>query len=55
MCGVNPYIRCTCNPDPDSFVAALVEWWIEQDPASPRYGLPIPERDGVLRYFIRDN
>lgn len=55
VCGVNPYIRATCNPDPDSFVADLVEWWIEQDPASPRYGLPIPERDGALRYFVRDN
>lgn len=48
-CGVNPYIRATCNPDPDSFVARLIEWWIDQET-----GLPIPERAGVLRYFIRD-
>jgi predicted phage terminase large subunit-like protein len=49
-CGVKPYIRATCNPDPDSFVAKLVEWWIDQET-----GLPIPERSGVLRYFVREN
>lgn len=48
-CGVRPYIRATCNPDPLSWVARLVEWWI--DPIS---GFPIPERNGVLRYFTRD-
>lgn len=47
-CGVKPYIRCTCNPDPESFVANLVEWWI-----NPETGYPIPERDGVLRYFTK--
>jgi predicted phage terminase large subunit-like protein len=48
-CGVRPYIRATCNPDADSWVADFLAWWI--DPAS---GLPIPERAGVLRYFVRD-
>jgi hypothetical protein len=47
-CGVRPYIRASCNPDPDSFVASLVEWYIDQET-----GYPIPERNGVLRYFIR--
>ena len=47
-CGVRPYVRCTCNPDPDSFVSDLISWWIDQDT-----GLPIPERSGVLRYFAR--
>jgi predicted phage terminase large subunit-like protein len=47
-CGVRPYIRATCNPDPDSFVARLVEWWIDQDT-----GFAIPERSGVLRWFVR--
>lgn len=47
-CGVRPYIRATCNPDPESWVAKLIEWWINQDT-----GLPIPERDGVLRYFLK--
>lgn len=47
-CGVKPYVRATCNPDPESWVAKLVSWWIDQDT-----GYPIPERDGVIRYFIR--
>lgn len=48
-CGVRPYVRATCNPDPDSFVAELIAWWIDQDT-----GYPIPERAGVLRYFVRE-
>ncbi len=48
-CGIRPYIRATCNPDPDSWVADLLAWWIDQDT-----GFPIPERSGVIRYFIND-
>lgn len=48
-CGVKPYVRATCNPDPDSWVSKLIEWWIDQDT-----GLPIVERDGVTRCFYRD-
>jgi predicted phage terminase large subunit-like protein len=48
MCGVRPYIRATCNPDADSWVAELIGWWIDQDT-----GLPIPERSGALRWFVR--
>lgn len=48
LCGVNPYIRASCNPDPDSWVADLLEWWIDQDT-----GFPIHERAGALRYFMR--
>ena len=47
-CGVRPYIRATCNPDADSWVADFLSWWI--DPVS---GHPIPERAGVLRYLVR--
>lgn len=47
-CGVRPYIRATCNPDPDSFVADFISWWIDQDT-----GYPIAERSGVIRYFVR--
>jgi hypothetical protein len=49
-CGVKPYVRATCNPDPDSWVAKFIEWWIDQDT-----GFPIPERSGKLRYFIKDS
>ncbi|AZA82179.1 hypothetical protein C1637_09885 [Chryseobacterium lactis] len=54
-CGVKPYVRATCNPDPDSWVADFIAWWIDQDPNSPNYGFPIPERQGVLRYFYNQN
>lgn len=52
-CGVRPYVRATTNPDADSWVAKLVEWWIDQDPASRTYGLPIPNRAGHIRWFVR--
>jgi predicted phage terminase large subunit-like protein len=50
MCGVRPYIRATCNPDPDSWVAEFIAWWIDQDT-----GYAIPERSGVVRWFVRVN
>lgn len=48
MCGVSPYIRASCNPDADSWVAKFIAWWIDQET-----GYAIPERAGVLRYFVR--
>ena len=48
-CGVSPYVRATCNPDPDSWVAEFISWWID-----PVTGFPIPERQGAVRYFVRD-
>lgn len=47
-CGIKPRLRATCNPDPGSFVARLVAWWIGED------GYPIPERSGVVRWMVRD-
>lgn len=47
-CGVQPYVRATCNPDPDSWVADFISWWIDQDT-----GYPIKERSGVIRWMIR--
>lgn len=49
VCGVDPYVRATCNPDPDSWVSELIAWWIDQDT-----GFAIPERDGVVRYLVVD-
>lgn len=46
--GVSGYARATCNPDSESWVATFIAWWIDQET-----GFPIPERDGVLRWFIR--
>lgn len=42
-----PAIKCSTNPDPDSFVAKLIEWYIGDN------GYAIPERSGVIRYFVR--
>jgi predicted phage terminase large subunit-like protein len=48
-CGVQSRMRATCNPDPDSFLVKLLAWWIDDE------GYPIPERSGVIRWFIRDD
>lgn len=48
LCGINPYVRASCNPDADSWVAKFIEWWIDQDT-----GYPIKERSGKIRYMIR--
>lgn len=48
LCGVKPYVRASCNPDPDSFLAEFLAWWID-----PHSGYAIPERSGRVRWFIR--
>lgn len=37
----------SCNPDPDHYLRKMVDWYLDED------GYPIPERDGVLRWFVR--
>ena len=49
-CGVKPYVRATCNPDADSWVADFISWWIDQDT-----GYPIPERSGQVRWMVNIN
>lgn len=46
-CGIAPYMAGTCNPDAESWVRSLIDWYIGPD------GLPIPERSGVVRHFER--
>lgn len=48
--GVPSYTHATMNPpDPDHWIRRdWVDWYIDEE------GWPIPERRGVLRYFIRD-
>ena len=48
MCGVVPYVRATCNPDPDSFLRRFLSWWIDEES-----GFPIQERSGVIRWMVR--
>jgi predicted phage terminase large subunit-like protein len=46
--GVRCRVRATCNPDAESWVRKLVDWWVD-----PKTGYAIPERSGRLRYFVR--
>lgn len=45
-CGAKSRIRGSCNPDPDSWVRRFIAWWIGED------GYAIPDRSGVVRYFV---
>lgn len=49
-CGVRPYVRATCNPDADSWVAEFIDWWID-----PNSGYPIGERSGKIRWMLNLN
>lgn len=49
-CGVRPYVRASCNPDSDSWVANFISWWWDPDT-----GYAIPERSGKIRYMARVN
>lgn len=49
-CGIRPYVRATCNPDADSWVADFISWWIDQDT-----GYPIQERSGQIRWMVNLN
>lgn len=45
MTNINPYIRCTCNPEAGVWLRDFIDWWIGGD------GYPVNERDGKLRYM----
>ena len=54
-CGVRPFVRATTNPLPDDdpvggWVCRLIYWWIDHET-----GFAIPERSGIIRWFIRRN
>lgn len=51
-CGVRPFMKGTCNPDPDSFVRGLLVGggYVDDDT-----GLAIPEMSGVIRWMLRDD
>lgn len=42
-------IRATCNPKPDGWLSKLIQWWWDE-----KTGFAIPERSGVVRWFVRD-
>ncbi|KKK80847.1 hypothetical protein LCGC14_2819370, partial [marine sediment metagenome] len=45
--GVRPRVWGTCNPDSESWVRKLIDWWIGDD------GFPIAKRSGNVRWFAR--
>jgi len=45
--GVRPYMRATCNPDADVWLADFLSWWIAED------GYADLSRSGVIRWFVR--
>lgn len=45
--GIRPYTRMTANPDPDCFLAPMLEWWLEPS------GYPDFDKSGVARWFVR--
>lgn len=49
-----PNLFLTCNPSPDSFLRRWIDWWIIPK-GEENAGRPNPERDGKIRWFIRQN
>jgi hypothetical protein len=50
VCGIKPYIKATTNPDAESWVRNLIDWWIDNN------GYAIKERSGIIRWLvIKDN
>ena len=47
MSGIPGYIKATCNPDADSWLAQFLAWWIADD------GYAHSDRSGKIRFFIR--
>lgn len=56
-CGIRPRVYATCNPEPESWLKKFIQWWVYPDdyPIEHLQGMPIPERNGKLRYFTRQN
>jgi len=48
-CGVKPYIRGACNPDPDSFVKKLILPWLDENGQFAN-----PKMAGQIRWMVRD-
>lgn len=39
----------SCNPDPDHKIKELIQWYLDEE------GYPDPEKDGVIRWFVRED
>lgn len=53
--GFKPLVRASCNPQGSGWVKQLLAWYLFPDdhPDESLRGYPIPERAGVLRYFMQ--
>ena len=49
---VEPCMWVSCNPDPDSFLFNYVKFWLYPE-GHEKYGLPDPEKNGLIRYLLR--
>ncbi|AIW01755.1 terminase large subunit [Pseudomonas phage vB_PaeM_PS24] len=47
---VEPHMKITCNPDYNSPLRKWLTWYLD-----PETGIPIPERDGITRFFTIQN
>lgn len=45
--GIAPYLRATCNPEADSWVRSLIEWWLTPE------GFADLDKAGIVRHFER--
>lgn len=50
---MKPVIRATMNPDPDSWVKKWIGWYLYPE-GHEFFGRPNPERQGIVRWFIRN-
>lgn len=49
---MKPNMRATMNPDPDSWVRKYVDWYLYPK-EHELFGRPDPEKQGVIRWFVR--
>jgi phage uncharacterized protein (putative large terminase), C-terminal domain len=47
-CGIQPYVRASCNPQP-GWLADFLGWWIDE------HGYAILDRSGKVRWMVREN
>ena len=44
---MDSYMMISCNPDPDSWILPLIEWYLDDE------GYADQEKDGIIRWFVR--
>ncbi len=50
MTKIDSYVRMTCNPNPNSFLRQMIDWWLLPDET------PDFSKSGVIRYYyLRNN